>query len=104
MKPRNAPAFAAGEQSCQDQVLAARICPTVRPWHWPWGKDLDASRVGLTEEWSNGPVEGFVHNLKLSKRQGYGTAGFELLGARTLAARRSLNEQFATNQDVNPVS
>jgi transposase len=49
-------------------------------------KDLDAVREGLTENWSNGPVEGFVHKLKLLKRQGYGRAGFELLRARMLAA------------------
>ncbi len=49
-------------------------------------KDLDAVRAGLTERWSNGPVEGFVHKLKLIKRQGYGRAGFELLRARMLAA------------------
>ncbi len=49
-------------------------------------KDLDAVRAGLTEEWSNGTVEGFVHKLKLLKRQGYGRAGFELLRARMLAA------------------
>jgi transposase len=49
-------------------------------------KDLDAVRAGLTEQWSNGCVEGFVHKLKLLKRQGYGRAGFELLRARMLAA------------------
>jgi transposase len=49
-------------------------------------KDLGAVRAGLTEKWSNGPVEGFVHKLKLLKRQGYGRAGFELLRARMLAA------------------
>ena len=49
-------------------------------------KDLDAVRAGLTETWSNGPVEGFVHKLKLLKRQGYGRAGFELLRARMLLA------------------
>ncbi len=49
-------------------------------------KDLDAVRAGLTEKWSNGPVEGFVHKLKLLKRQGYGRASFELLRARMLAA------------------
>jgi transposase len=49
-------------------------------------KDLDAVRAGLTQEWSNGCVEGFVHKLKLLKRQGYGRAGFELLRARMLAA------------------
>ena len=49
-------------------------------------KDLDAVRAGLTEEWSNGCVEGFVNKLKLLKRQGYGRAGFDLLRARMLAA------------------
>src|SRR5215210_937790 len=49
-------------------------------------KGLDAVRAGLTEKWSNGCVEGFVHKLKLLKRQGYGRAGFELLRARMLAA------------------
>jgi transposase len=48
-------------------------------------KDLDALRAGLSQEWSNGCVEGFVHKLKLLKRQGYGRAGFELLRARMLA-------------------
>jgi transposase len=49
-------------------------------------KDLPAVRAGLTESWSNGPVVGFVHKLKLLKRQGYGRAGFDLLRARMLAA------------------
>jgi transposase len=49
-------------------------------------KDLKAVRAGLTEEWSNGPVEGFVTKLKLIKRQGYGRANFDLLRARVLAA------------------
>ena len=29
---------------------------------------MDAVRVGLTQKWSNGPVERFVHKLKLLKR------------------------------------
>ena len=49
-------------------------------------KDLTTVRAGLTETWSNGPVEGFIHKLKLLKRQGYGRAGFDLLKARMLAA------------------
>jgi hypothetical protein len=49
-------------------------------------KDLDAVQAGFTQEWSNGCVEGFIHKLKLLKRQGYGRAGFELLRARMLAA------------------
>ncbi|MBA4115959.1 MAG: transposase, partial [Rubrobacter sp.] len=35
-------------------------------------KDISAVEAGLTERWSNGPVEGFIHKLKLVKRQGYG--------------------------------
>jgi transposase len=34
--------------------------------------------------WSNGPVEGHVHRLKLIKRQMYGRASFNLLRARVL--------------------
>ena len=49
-------------------------------------KDLLAVRAGLTKSWSNGPVERFVHKLKLLKRQGYGREGFELLRERVLAA------------------
>lgn len=49
-------------------------------------KDLSAVRAGLTESWSTGPVEGFIHKVKLIKRQGYGRAGFDLLRARVLAA------------------
>ncbi len=60
--------------------------PAMRRFAAGLKKDLPAVRAGLTEEWSNGPVEGFVHKLKLLKRQGYGRAGFELLRARMLAA------------------
>jgi transposase len=49
-------------------------------------KDLSAVRAGLTESWSTGPVEGFIHKLKLIKRQGYGRANLDLLKARALAA------------------
>jgi transposase len=49
-------------------------------------KDLAAVRAGLVEEWSTGPVEGFITKLKLLKRQGYGRANFDLLRARALAA------------------
>ena len=60
--------------------------PAMRNFAAGLRKDLAAVRAGLTETWSNGPVEGFVHKLKLLKRQGYGRAGFELLRARMLAA------------------
>ena len=60
--------------------------PAMRRFAAGLKKDLPAVKAGLTEPWSNGPVEGFVHKLKLLKRQGYGRAGFDLLRARMLAA------------------
>jgi len=48
--------------------------------------DFAAVEAALTTEWSNGPVEGHVHRVKLIKRQGYGRANFDLLRRRVLAA------------------
>ncbi|QBD77381.1 transposase [Ktedonosporobacter rubrisoli] len=47
-------------------------------------KDYDAVKAGLTLIWSQGPVEGHVHRLKLLKRQSYGRASFEILRKRVL--------------------
>ena len=47
-------------------------------------RDYDAVRAGLTLKWSQGPVEGHVHRLKLIKRQTYGRASFEQLRKRVL--------------------
>jgi transposase len=46
----------------------------------------EAVRAGLTERWSDGPTEGFVHKLKLVKRQAYGRAGFAVLRQRLVRA------------------
>jgi transposase len=48
-------------------------------------KDAAAVRTGLSLIWSNGPTEGFVHRLKLLKRQAYGRAGVDFLRHRILA-------------------
>ncbi|MDP9480792.1 MAG: transposase [Actinomycetota bacterium] len=69
-----------------EEEAEACAAPAMRRFAAGLRKDLPAVRAGLTEEWSNGPVEGFVHKLKLLKRQGYGGAGFDLLKARMLAA------------------
>ena len=47
-------------------------------------RDYDAVKAGLTLEWSQGPVEGHVHCLKLLKRQAYGRASFQMLRKRVL--------------------
>ena len=47
-------------------------------------KDYEAVKAGLTLAWSQGPVEGHVHRLKLLKRQAYGRASFQLLRKRVL--------------------
>jgi transposase len=48
--------------------------------------DYAAVKAALTTEWSNGPVEGHVHRVKLIKRQGYGRMSFALLRRRVLEA------------------
>lgn len=70
---------------CLEEAKASSV-PAMQRFAVSLKKDLDAVRAGLTEKWSNGPVEGFVHKLKLLKRQGYGRASFDLLRARMLAA------------------
>jgi len=49
-------------------------------------RDHSALEATLYLPWSNGPVEGHVHRLKLIKRQGYGRANFDLLKQRVLQA------------------
>jgi transposase len=49
-------------------------------------RDKDAVVAALETPWSNGPVEGHVHRLKLIKRQMYGRASFDLLRIRVLNA------------------
>lgn len=49
-------------------------------------RDEAAVRAALRLPWSNGPVEGQVHRLKLVKRQMYGRANFDLLRTRVLQA------------------
>jgi transposase len=47
-------------------------------------RDIDAVRVAVTENWSNGQAEGQVNRLKTLKRSIYGRAGVDLLRARML--------------------
>ena len=47
-------------------------------------RDYDAVSAAVLQPWSNGPVEGQVHRLKLLKRQMYGRGGFSLLRRRVL--------------------
>lgn len=60
--------------------------PALRRFATGLRADLEAVRAGLTESWSNGPTEGFVHKRKLVKRQAYGRAGFAVLRQRVLLA------------------
>jgi transposase len=48
--------------------------------------DEAALLAALQERWSNGPVEGHVHRLKLIKRSMYGRAKFDLLRLRVVNA------------------
>jgi transposase len=49
-------------------------------------RDAAAVKAALEHGWSNGPVEGNVHRLKLIKRSMYGRASFDLLRIRVLNA------------------
>jgi transposase len=49
-------------------------------------QDEAALIAALQHPWSNGPVEGHVHRLKLIKRSMYGRAKFDLLRLRVLNA------------------
>lgn len=77
-----------GGERLEEWLAEASSCaaPALRRFATSIKKDLAAVEAGLTQKWNNGPVEGFVHKLKLIKRQGYGRANFDLLKARALAA------------------
>ena len=64
----------------------ASEAPVMRRFAAGLKKDLAAAQTGLTERWSNGPVEGVVHKLKLLNRQGYGRANFDLFRTRMPAS------------------
>jgi transposase len=49
-------------------------------------RDEKAVLAALQQPWSNGPVEGHVHRLKLIKRSMYGRANFDLLRLRVVSA------------------
>jgi transposase len=49
-------------------------------------RDEAAVLAALQYNWSNGPVEGHVHRLKLIKRSMYGRANFDLLRLRVVSA------------------
>ena len=59
-------------------------CPEVRGFAEGLRQDEAAVAAALTEQWSNGPVEGQINRLKVIKRQMYGRAGFQLLRVRVL--------------------
>jgi transposase len=72
----------------EEWLAQAESCeaPALRRFAASLKTDLAAVRAGLVESWNNGPVEGFIHKLKLVKRQGYGRANIDLLKARDMAA------------------
>ena len=80
IRTKNAPALGAWlEEAAQSGV------PELRTFAAGIRRDQTAVLAALTYGWSQGPVEGHIHRLKLLKRQAYGRAGFELLRHRVLA-------------------
>jgi transposase len=66
--------------------LAAAKQTRLRSFALGLERDQSAVEAAFRLPWSNGPVEGQVHRLKLLKRQGYGRAKFDLLKQRVLQA------------------
>jgi transposase len=64
----------------------ASSCQEIRRFAEGIRRDESAVLAAVTQQWSNGPVEGHINRLKTVKRQMYGRAGFVLLRARILCA------------------
>ena len=60
--------------------------PELRGFSRNLQRDWAAVHAGLTERWSSGCVEGNVNKLKVTKRQMFGRARFDLLRKRVLLA------------------
>ena len=77
IQQRDLPAWVSWQESARHTSLASfarHLC-----------RDEAAVQAALQYKWSNGPVEGNVHRLKLIKRSMYGRASFDLLRLRVLA-------------------
>lgn len=61
-------------------------CAELRSFAESLQQDEAAVNAALTEDWSNGPVEGHVNRLKVIKRQMYGRAKMPLLRSRVRQA------------------
>jgi transposase len=66
------------------ESAAATELPDIKTFCDGLLRDVEAVKAAISMRWSNGPVEGHVHRLKLIKRQMYGRANFNLLRARVL--------------------
>ena len=73
-------------QELLESWLAAAKQTGLRSFALGIERDRLAVEAAFRLPWSNGPVEGQVHRLKLLKRQGYGRAKFDLLKQRVLQA------------------
>jgi transposase len=71
------------EESLESWLIAAQQTE-LRSFALGIERDRAAIEATLRLPWSNGPVEGHVHRLKLRKRQGYGRANFDLLRRQIL--------------------
>jgi transposase len=78
IQQRDLPAWAKWREEARQSSLASfakHLC-----------RDEAAVLAALQYGWSNGPVEGNVHRLKLIKRSMYGRANFDLLRLRVVTA------------------
>jgi transposase len=71
--------------ACLNWCDTATASPLVNFAKHLW-RDQAVILAALQQPWSNGPVEGHVHRLKLIKRSMYGRANFNLLRLRVIMA------------------
>jgi transposase len=75
----------AGLEPWLEQAIRSQI-PELRAFAVGLRREWEAIATTLCLPWSNGPVEGHIHRLKLLKRQMYGRAKFDLLRKRVILA------------------
>ncbi|WP_277425564.1 transposase [Deinococcus psychrotolerans] len=81
--------FAQGDAQTLDGWLEqAASCglPDIQTLAISLAREREALLAAMTLPWSNGPMEGIVNKIKLSKRQMYGRGSFETLRTRVLFA------------------
>ncbi len=83
-------------------LTQASGCAELRSFAASLRQDEAAVAAAVSEDWSNGPVEGHVNRLKLLKRSMYGRASLKLLRARVRQAKLTADAGGSAGSDQLP--